>query len=130
MWCGASTVSTAILAVALPADRPFDDAIPRSVLVTDFLLSTFLVGGARLLVRMVIERPDRKTVEKARQVLVVGAGSGGQMVVRELQLNPNLGSRAIGFLDDDTRKRGMRLHGIKVLGTTGGDRADPRRAQA
>ena len=40
------------------------------------------------------------------------------MVVRELQLNPNLGSRAIGFLDDDTRKRGMRLHGIKVLGTT------------
>ena len=52
-------------------------------------------------------------------MLVVGAGSGGQMVVREMQLNPNLGSRAIGFLDDDPRKRGMRLLGLKVLGSTG-----------
>jgi FlaA1/EpsC-like NDP-sugar epimerase len=115
----ASAVSTLILLISLYLLRPFDDAIPRSVLVTDFLLSTFMVGGARLLVRMVIERPDRKAVERARQILVVGAGSGGQMVVRELQLNPNLGSRAIGFLDDDSRKRGMKLHGIKVLGTTG-----------
>jgi FlaA1/EpsC-like NDP-sugar epimerase len=40
------------------------------------------------------------------------------MVARELQLNPNLGARPIGFLDDDPRKRGMRLHGINVLGTT------------
>jgi len=51
-------------------------------------------------------------------VLVVGAGSGGQMVVRELKLNPNLGARAIGFLDDDPRKRGMRTEGLKVIGTT------------
>jgi FlaA1/EpsC-like NDP-sugar epimerase len=40
------------------------------------------------------------------------------MVVRELQLNPNLGSVAIGFVDDDARKRGMRMLGLKVLGTT------------
>ena len=51
-------------------------------------------------------------------MLVVGAGSGGQMVVRELKLNPNLGARAIGFLDDDPRKRGMRTEGLKVIGTT------------
>ena len=51
-------------------------------------------------------------------MLVVGAGSGGQMVVRELKLNPNLGARAIGFVDDDPRKRGMRTEGLKVLGTT------------
>jgi FlaA1/EpsC-like NDP-sugar epimerase len=115
----ASVVSTLILLVSLYLLRPFDDAIPRSVLVTDFLLSTFMVGGARLLVRMIIERPSRKSAERARSMLVVGAGSGGQMVVRELQLNPGLGSKAIGFLDDDPRKRGMRLHGVKVLGTTG-----------
>ena len=51
-------------------------------------------------------------------MLVVGAGSGGQMVVRELQLNPNLGVRAIGYLDDDPRMQGSRLHGVKVLGST------------
>jgi FlaA1/EpsC-like NDP-sugar epimerase len=115
----ACAISTAILAVAFLLLKPFDDAIPRSVLVSNFLLSVFLVGGARLLVRMVlVERHTRRGSAGARQVLVVGAGSGGQMVVRELQLNPNLGARAIGFLDDDPRKRGMRLHGIKVLGTT------------
>jgi FlaA1/EpsC-like NDP-sugar epimerase len=40
------------------------------------------------------------------------------MVVRELQLNPNLGATAIGFVDDDARKRGMRMLGLKVLGST------------
>jgi FlaA1/EpsC-like NDP-sugar epimerase len=40
------------------------------------------------------------------------------MVVRELQLNPNLGATAIGFVDDDPRKRGMRMLGLKVLGST------------
>jgi FlaA1/EpsC-like NDP-sugar epimerase len=115
----ACAVSTAILAIAFLLLKPFHDQIPRSVVVSYFLLTVFLVGGARLLARMLlVERMARREVRGARRVLVVGAGSGGQMVVREMQLNPNLGSRAIGFLDDDPRKRGMRLHGINVVGTT------------
>jgi FlaA1/EpsC-like NDP-sugar epimerase len=115
----ACAVATAILAITFLLLKPFDDQIPRSVVVTNFLLTVFLVGGARLLVRMVlVERVARREVRGARRVLVVGAGSGGQMVARELQLNPNLGAKAIGFLDDDARKRGMRVGGINVLGTT------------
>jgi FlaA1/EpsC-like NDP-sugar epimerase len=114
----ACAVSTAILAITFLLLKPFHDQIPRSVVVSNFLLTVFLIGGARLLVRMLlVERFARREVRGARRVLVVGAGSGGQMVARELQLNPNLGARAIGFLDDDPRKRGMRLHGINVLGT-------------
>jgi FlaA1/EpsC-like NDP-sugar epimerase len=114
--CG---ISTAILAITFLLLKPFDDQIPRSVVVSNFLLTLFFVGGARLLARMIlVERLARREVRGARRVLVVGAGSGGQMVARELQLNPNLGAKAIGFLDDDPRKRGMRLHGINVLGTT------------
>ena len=116
----ACAVSTAILAITFLLLKPFNDQIPRSVVVSDFLLTVFLIGGARLLVRMVlVERLARRDVRGGRRVLVVGAGSGGQMVARELQLNPNLGATPIGFLDDDPRKRGMRLHGINVLGTTG-----------
>jgi len=116
----ACAVATLIMALTFLLLKPFNDQIPRSVLISDFLLTLFLVSGARLLVRMVIvERLARRdSVRGAGEVLVVGAGSGGQMVVRELQLNPNLGQRAIGFLDDDARKRGMRLHGVKVVGTT------------
>ena len=117
----ACAISTAILAITFLLLKPFDDQIPRSVVVSNFLLTVFLIGGARLLARMVlVERLARRDVRGARRVLVVGAGSGGQMVARELQLNPNLGAKAIGFLDDDPRKRGMRLHGLNVLGTTEG----------
>ncbi len=115
----ACAISTAILAITFLLLKPFDDQIPRSVVVSNFLLTVFLVGGARLLARMIlVERLARRDVRGARRVLVIGAGSGGQMVARELQLNPNLGAKAIGFLDDDPRKRGMRLHGLNVLGTT------------
>ena len=90
------------------------------------------IGGARLATRMIAERPDAGHARRERRgVLVVGAGSGGQMVVRELQLNPNLGARAIGFVDDDPRKRGMRALGLRVLGSTDeiGDDPRPQRAR-
>ena len=72
----------------------------------DFILTLLLIAGARLAVRLIVERPSRGSRLPKHEVLVIGAGSGGQMVVRELQLNPNLGATAIGFVDDDPRKRG------------------------
>jgi FlaA1/EpsC-like NDP-sugar epimerase len=114
----AVAVASAILVVVFAVAKPFAHALPRSVEVTDFVLTMMLIAGARLAVRLIIERPSRGARLPKREVLVIGAGSGGQMVVRELQLNPNLGSTAIGFLDDDPRKRGMRMLGLKVLGST------------
>ncbi len=115
----ATVVAVALLVVAFAILQPYPDDLPRSIVVFDFLLLTVLTGGSRLLRRSIAERPTRAARgRKARGVLVVGAGSGGQMVVREMQLNPNLGSRAIGFVDDDPRKRGMHNLGLKVLGTT------------
>ena len=115
----AVAVSSLILIVVFTVAKPFDNSLPRSVAVMDFMFTLGLVAGARLLVRLVVERPGRGArLVRGRDVLVVGAGSGGQMVVRELQLNPHLGSVAIGFVDDDARKRGMRMLGLKVLGTT------------
>jgi FlaA1/EpsC-like NDP-sugar epimerase len=115
----AVVVSSAILVVFFAVAKPFAHTLPRSVEVTDFVLTLILIAGARLAVRLIVERPSRGARVPKREVLVIGAGSGGQMVVRELQLNPNLGSTAIGFVDDDPRKRGMRMSGgLKVLGST------------
>jgi FlaA1/EpsC-like NDP-sugar epimerase len=114
----AVAVASAILVVVFAVAKPFAHALPRSVEVTDFVLTMMLIAGARLAVRLIVERPTRGARLPKHEVLVIGAGSGGQMVVRELQLNPNLGSTAIGFLDDDPRKRGMRMLGLKVLGST------------
>jgi FlaA1/EpsC-like NDP-sugar epimerase len=114
----AVAVASAILVVVFAVAKPFAHTLPRSVEVTDFVLTLILVAGARLTVRLIVERPTRGARLPKHEVLVIGAGSGGQMVVRELQLNPALGATAIGFVDDDPRKRGMRMLGLKVLGST------------
>jgi FlaA1/EpsC-like NDP-sugar epimerase len=115
----AVAVASAVLIVVFTVAQPFSADIPRSVVVMDFLICLLLAFGARMVGRLVAERPSRAARRrKGRETLVVGAGSGGQMVVREMLLNPNLGSKAVGFVDDDPRKRGMRLLGLKVLGST------------
>ncbi|HEX6229654.1 MAG TPA: nucleoside-diphosphate sugar epimerase/dehydratase, partial [Solirubrobacterales bacterium] len=114
----AVAAASGILIVALTVVQPFEHDLPRSVAVIDFILTLLLIAGARLAVRLIIERPSHGHLVPRHEVLVIGAGSGGQMVVRELQLNPNLGSTAIGFVDDDPRKRGMRMLGLRVLGST------------
>src|SRR5688572_23693914 len=115
----ATALASAALVVVFTVLSPFDDNLPRSVVVFDFILTTGLLAGARIVTRLWIERPSKEQrARKTRGSLIVGAGSGGQMVVRELQLNPALAVRAIGFVDDDPRKRGMALLGLRVLRTT------------
>ncbi|MGH2940172.1 MAG: polysaccharide biosynthesis protein [Solirubrobacterales bacterium] len=115
----AVAISSALLVIAFAVVQPFEHRLPRSVEVIDFMLTLILIAGARLLVRLIVERPSKGDRVPKHEVLVVGAGKGGQMVVRELRLNPALGGTAIGFVDDDPRKRGMRMNGgVKVLGST------------
>jgi FlaA1/EpsC-like NDP-sugar epimerase len=96
------------------------DDPPRGVIALDFLLTLAFTGGSRFLVRALFERPARRSLlERAsREVLIVGAGNGGQQVAVELRRNPELSSAPIGFVDDDPRKQGMRVAGHKVLGPT------------
>src|SRR5215212_1251966 len=116
----AAAVATGLLVAVFTLAKPYSYNLPRSVIVIDFMLTVLFLGGARLAARMIAERPDRRRRSaKLRDLLIVGAGSGGQMVVRELRLNPNLDARAIGFVDDDPAKRGMTAVGVKVLGSTG-----------
>jgi FlaA1/EpsC-like NDP-sugar epimerase len=115
----AVTISSLLLVVVFAVAQPFSLGLPRSVAMTDFLLTMMLIAGARLATRLFKERPERGSrIARGREVLVVGAGSGGQMVVRELRLNPALGETAIGFIDDNKGMHGMRIEGISVLGTT------------
>jgi FlaA1/EpsC-like NDP-sugar epimerase len=93
---------------------------PTGVLALFFLLTLVLVGGARFVARIVYEGPVRgfRARADARRVLIVGAGEGGRLVLREVLRNPQLGLDPVGFVDDDPLKRGIRVDGVKVLGPT------------
>jgi FlaA1/EpsC-like NDP-sugar epimerase len=93
--------------------------LPRSVAVMDLLLTLALVAGARLLARTVIERPRTSDfVARGKEVIVVGAGDAGRLVVQEMQRSRMLRYTPIGFVDDDRTKRNSRILGVRVLGTT------------
>ncbi len=96
---------------------------PAGVLALYFLLLLAFVGGARFLARAVYERPlgGFRPQKDARRVLIVGAGDGGRLVLREIMRNRELGLSPVGFVDDDPTKRGMRVEGVKVLGDTDGE---------
>jgi FlaA1/EpsC-like NDP-sugar epimerase len=93
-------------------------SVPRGIWFIDLLVCAALVAGSRLLARTLIERPlPGRIVRRGKDVVVVGAGDAGQLVVKEMQRNPALGYSPIGLVDDDPRKRNLRLHGVRVLGT-------------
>jgi len=95
-------------------------SVPPGVLAFFFLLSLFFVGGARFVAHAVYERPLRgfRAKADARRILIVGAGDGGRLVLREVMRNPELGLNPVGFVDDDPLKRRQRVDGVRVLGTT------------
>ncbi len=93
--------------------------VPRTVWVIDGLLTLALVAGSRMLARTIIERPQsRSIVARGKEVIVVGAGDAAQLMLKEILRTPDLGYTPIGLVDDDPRKKNMRLHGIRVLGTS------------
>jgi FlaA1/EpsC-like NDP-sugar epimerase len=91
--------------------------LPRSIAATDLLLTLAFITGSRLLARTVVERPGLTMVARGKEVLVVGAGDAGRLIVQEMQRSRMLAYTPIGFVDDDARKRHTRILGVRVLGT-------------
>jgi FlaA1/EpsC-like NDP-sugar epimerase len=112
----AACILTDLLLYAFPPEHT--SHLPRRIVALDFLLLLAFVAGSRLFARTLIERPRTGLVAHGKEVLIVGAGDAGQLIVREIQRNRQLAYTPIGFVDDDPRKRGDRILGIRVLGTT------------
>jgi len=89
---------------------------PRSIFVVDPILTVLVVGGTRFAVRAYYESARLHLTHA--NTLVVGAGRAGRAVARELRGNERLEYNLVGFVDDDPTKNGVRVEGIKVLGST------------
>jgi len=90
--------------------------VPDTVLIIDWAGTIAMVGGLRFLVRIIREGSRPVSPAGLTRVLIIGAGDAGEGVLRELYRLPVEKYHVVGFIDDDPRKRGMRIHGVPVLG--------------
>jgi FlaA1/EpsC-like NDP-sugar epimerase len=122
MWGAARGVTVASLVADVTvyfASPVADVRLPRSIAVMDWLLLLAFIAGSRLIARSVFERPTPgRLVARGKEVLVIGAGEAARDTIREMHRNAQLGYTPIGLVDDDPRKKNIRIHGVRVLGTT------------
>jgi FlaA1/EpsC-like NDP-sugar epimerase len=121
MWDAVRGVALATLAVfvAFTLFELHPVRVPTMLWFIFLLLCLAFVTGSRLLARTLIERPrPGSLVARGKEAIVVGAGDAAQLIVKEMLRNPALGTTPIGLVDDDPRKKNLRVHGVRVLGTT------------
>lgn len=91
-------------------------SVPRSVLILQMGALIVIAIASRLGVRWWLERrmPQREAPPQKR-VLIYGAGFAGQALLRALHRYPELGYRAVGFVDDNEALHGEILQGLPVV---------------
>ena len=98
--------------------------LPLSVISMEFLFSLAGVLGVRMLRRLQYEDNRRDTLKangnagKRSKTILIGAGSAGVLVAKELKMRTDLGLDIVGFVDDDGHKTGKIIQGIRVIGTS------------
>jgi len=113
-------VTAFLLAVRLfyPSRAPFSDLlrISLAIIALDFMLALLGSLGARALRRILYQRQVEAELagSEARNLLLVGAGRAGLAVAAEFAARPDV--KLVGFLDDDPKKIGRMISGVRVLG--------------
>ncbi|MGH3982935.1 MAG: polysaccharide biosynthesis protein, partial [Pseudonocardiaceae bacterium] len=91
--------------------------VPRSLPIIATLVALPLLLGPRIALRLTREHRDRPDAGSAKQVIVFGAGRGGQQIVRAMLSDAESGYLPVAFLDDDPAAAGRRISGVAVRGT-------------
>ena len=117
-----ATLMSAVIFFLLLAPAGFVPGIPRSIPFISFFLLVLATAIPRYLMRLGnvyrIRIGHSPQTSAPVNVLIAGAGDAGNMVLREMLANPQLGYAPVGFVDDDLSKQGLEILGCRVLGTT------------
>lgn len=114
LYIRASTVASLLSVAAVTFIYRFQD-FSKGIVIIDWLLTTGYILASRGSFRLFIETIKRKHLT-GTNILIYGAGRGGEILLREILNNPDLHVRPMGFIDDDMRKIGKKIQGYPVLG--------------
>jgi FlaA1/EpsC-like NDP-sugar epimerase len=94
---------------------------PRSVVALEFFLSTSLGAMLRFSFRLtqplMLDRLRSRTHDGLLRTLIVGAGSAGDLLLRDLKRSSNHPYEVVGFVDDNRAKWRAHVGGRPVLGS-------------
>jgi FlaA1/EpsC-like NDP-sugar epimerase len=88
---------------------------PKSIFILNFALLIILNGGTRFAIR-VFRESFAPASETSKNVIVIGAGTAGNEIVKTLKVAKRKEYVPIGFIDRDTSMHGKRIQGLKVFG--------------
>lgn len=94
----------------------FQDTYVRALMIT-WMLHVLLIGGSRFSWRMFRDNIMNRQKE-IKKTLIIGAGSGGTMVARQLLNNLEIDLKPVAFIDDDPKKIKLDILGIPVVGSS------------
>ena len=116
-----ASVVVALILLLIASLGGLAPGFPRSVIGIDLILSLIAVGGLRLTVRLLAEGGQigqrGNGNGRPHDMVIVGAGDAGVLVVREMQRNPQLNMKPVAFVDDDPEKLKKEIHGVRVAGS-------------
>jgi len=113
-----STSAGSLLCVAAMFILFRSDEYSRSVFLIDYVMTLLMIGGTRVFIRVFREYFSTVVDESGKlPILIVGAGDGGELLLREIKNNPKINYKPMGFIDDDIKKKRRVIHGLEVLGT-------------
>lgn len=107
-------VTSSILVAAVIQEIVYKEIYFRLLLIT-WLLHLLLICGSRLCGKIIFGSSHIKRRD-SRRTLIIGAGSAGVMVARQLMKSKETDLTPVGFIDDDLKKQGLQIMGISVLG--------------
>ncbi|MDR6878647.1 FlaA1/EpsC-like NDP-sugar epimerase [Bacillus sp. 3255] len=107
-------ITFSIITVACVQQFIVQDVYFRLLAVT-WMLHTLLIGGSRFCWRLLRNSYHNKSAVKKR-TLIIGAGSAGTMVARQLMKNNDAELVPVGFIDDNANIHNLDILGIPVIG--------------
>jgi len=97
---------------------PAFHGFPRSILVIDLVLSFLFSSGFKISKRLYLEVMRQSIIKpELKRTLIIGAGSSGEQLLRDINRSQTRRFYPIGFVDDDPTKQNLYLQGIRVLGS-------------
>jgi UDP-GlcNAc:undecaprenyl-phosphate GlcNAc-1-phosphate transferase len=115
VYLKASTLASFLSITAVTFMYRFED-FSKGIFLIDWLITTGAILGTRGFFRLTGDAMKRNALS-GEQVLIYGAGRGGEILLREILHNKRLKVKPVGFIDDDPLKTGKKLQGYAVMGT-------------